>query len=77
MHVGTYLLITFGKHGLEILHCGQAQVKLVAVVLREGRQPQIVVSEDVTFGGTKLVEDKVEEGGLAGTIGADDTWSKG
>ncbi len=77
LNPATYLLIAFGKHGLKILHCRQAQIKLVPVMLRKGRQPQVVMSEDVALGGTKLVEDKVEEGGLAGTIGADDTWREG
>jgi len=46
------------------------------VVLREGSKPQIVMSEDVAFGRTELVEDEVEKGGLAGTVGADDTCVK-
>jgi hypothetical protein len=32
--------------------------------------------ENVALGGTELVQDEVEEGGLAGTVGTDDTWGK-
>jgi len=74
MSTTTYLLIALREHGLKILHGGQTQIKLIPVVLREGSKPQIVMSEDVAFGRTELVEDEVEESGLAGTVNADDTW---